>query len=262
VHSGTDQGFYLRRWLTFYVTFCGSPTNQDILLKVLQWSLWMMAHTGELLHNQNKQWISRISEQLSYARYAMRLLGFPMALEAALTNSWALDKSSTVYRVIGKILAYSMAGYYPTEMVAYLQWLAPDAAADGSSATAEPSKKWNIPDTWSHISCFFWFVYVVAELTQCILQWLDLRAKKWCLEKAKKRDNDTTTTVCSSVSELSNQLINIRLQTARNTLYLLPSFYYSFPNWVTRPWLRPYTVSALMWCEAVVSLYQAIWNQT
>ena len=123
----------------------------------------------------------------------------------------------------------------------------------GALATVKSSKKWNCWDT---------VVYVAAELTQCILQWQDLRAKKWSLGEAKKRDNDTATTVCSSVPELNNQLINIQLQTVRNTLYVLPSFYYSFPNWVTQPWLRPYTVSALMWCEAVVNLYQAIWNQT
>ena len=279
VRSGINKAIFLRRWLTFYVKFAGSAGNQDKLLKILQWSLWLMAHTGgassRTSHNVNtiskQQWMSRISDQLSWARYATRLLGFPVAVEAALTDSWTLDKSSPVYRTIGKILAYSMVGYHPTEMVAYLQWQKPapppassSAGFDNQAESAVSTKRWwhAPPATWSYISCRFWLVYIGAELTQCILQWRELRAQKVALEEAKKQDSSGDNTSSSSIPDLNTQLANVQLQTVRNALFLLPCIHWCLPKWDTQPWLRPYTVNALMWGEAVVSLYQAIQNQS
>jgi len=273
VRSGINKAAFLRRWLTFYVKFAGSAGNQDKLLKILQWSLWLMAHTGPSSFSNNvntiskQQWMSRISDQVSWARYVTRLLGFPVAVEAALTDSWTLDKSSPVYRTIGKLLAYSMVGYHPTEMVAYLQWQKPAPPASSSAVAdyqGELKKKWwqAPPATWSYISCRFWLVYIAAELTQCILQWRELRARKLALEEAKKQDSSTAGDKSScSIPDLNAQLANVQLQTVRNALFLLPCIHWSLPKWDTQPWLRPYTVNALMWGEAVVSLYQAIQNQ-
>ena len=275
LRSGINKAAFLRHWLTFYVKFAGTAGNQDKLLKILQWSLWLMAHTGASSRTSSitskQQWMSRISDQLSWARYATRLLGFPVAVEAALTDSWTLDKSSPVYRTIGKILAYSMVGYHPTEMVAYLQWQKPAPPASSSAVfgnqaeSAVSSHKWwqAPPATWSYISCRFWLVYIAAELTQCILQWRELRAQKLALEEVKKQDTSTAgDNSSSSIPDLNAQLANVQLQTARNALFLLPCIHWSLPKWDTQPWLRPYTVNALMWGEAVVSLYQAIQNQS
>lgn len=257
----------VKQFLAFYVRFGGSAGNQDKLLKVLQWSLWLLANTGGRHNHQTQsgRWMGRISDEVSWARYVTRLLGLPVALEAAVSDSWTLDDKKSnnriVYKVIGKILAYSMVAYHPTEMLAYLQWKKPAAAA-ATNGSSKGRRRVVTPERWSCLSCRFWLAYTAAELAQCVLRWRELRARRLRLEQAKKNDDDADDDVgSSSLRGLDAQLADVRLQTARDALFLLPCVHWSLPRWDTKPWLRPATVSALMWAEAVVSLYQAVRNQ-
>ena len=246
-----------QQWLAFYVKFCSSAGSQDKLLKVLQWSLWLLANTTITAGGKkspNQRWMEFLSYEVSWARYVSRLLGFPVALEAAVNDSWALDKSSKLYRTIGRVLSYSMVAYHPLEALAYVQWRKPP-----SNNNDTPKSKWHQPERWSYLSCRFWLAYVAAELVQCILQWRTLQEQKRLLEQSKKKDESITTSV--SVLQLNAQLSNTQLQTVRDALFLLPCLTWSLKNWDTKPLLTTHTVTTLMWAESIVSLYQAIRNQ-
>lgn len=275
----------LQQWLAFYVRFCGSAGNQDKVLKVLQWSLWLLANTTARTARKtpNQHWMGAISDELSWARYVTRLLGLPVAVEAAANDSWTLCSSSSskssrsVYRALGKILSYSMVAYFPLEMLAYLQWKKPAAAA--AAAASSSRSKWHQPERWSYLSCRFWLAYTAAELTQCIWHWRELQQQKRLLEEAKKNDDDDDAQYSSdnhdtsstnnndaaahahSIRALDAQMADARLQAVRDALFLLPCVHWSRSDWDTRPWLRPHAVNALMWAESVVSLYQAVKNQ-
>jgi len=261
----------LSQWLTFYVKFCSSAGNQDKLLKVLQWSLWLLANTTTNNKSPRQRWMGAISDELSWARYVTRLLGLPVAVEAAANDSWTLSTSTThsscssrnnVYRAIGKILSYSMVAYHPLEMLAYLQWKKPAAAT--AAASSSKQSKWHQPERWSYLSCRFWLAYTAAELTQCVLHWRELQKQKHLLEEAKKNDNEnqqSDAVSTTSIRELDAQISNTQLQAVRDALFLLPCLHWSLTDWDTKPWLRPHTVNTLMWAESIVSLYQAVKNQ-
>jgi Peroxisomal biogenesis factor 11 (PEX11) len=246
-----------QQWLPFYVKFCSSAGNQDKLLKVLQWSLWLLANTATTARTSgkkspNQRWMEFLSYEVSWARYVSRLLGFPMALEAAVNDSWTLDKSSKLYRAIGKILSYSMVAYHPLEALAYVQWRKPPPT--NNDTTTPVKSKWHQPERWSYLSCRFWLAYVAAELVQCILQWRTLREQKRLLEQSNNKTEE-------SLAQLNAQLSNTQLQTVRDALFLLPCLTWSLKNWDTKPLLKPHTVTTLMWAESIVCLYQAIRNQ-
>lgn len=216
----------LIRWLRFYVRFLQtSPFHQDRLLKALQWTLWLAStvalDTGK---TRASAALSKLSTELSFARYATRLLELPTAVEAAITGSWTTVSSSrpkfTTW--MGSCLSWSMIGYYPLELAAYVLWMLPS-----NMQTPEVSQK---ASQFSAISCRFWLLYIVADAAQCSV-----------LQNEQKTENGKT---------------HLRLQLLRNALFLLPAIHWSLPNWDTKPWLPSKTVNGLMWVEAMVSLYQ------
>lgn len=259
----------IRNWLTFYSKFCQSSRNQDNLLKLLQWSLWMVSYYYSGKQSRNtyyynasiQKWISKFSDEISWARYVTRLLDFPVAVEAAMNDSWTISakKDSSLtnsYRFLGKVLAYSMVAYHPTEAMAYWLWKKP------SSVTFASTKYQWKAETWSYISCRFWLTYTLAELTQCLLQWRDLHQQKIHLEKIEGTKEDLSTSSefmrTRGLSLNKQQLLQVQLQTIRDALFLLPCIHWSLPKWDAKPWLSPHMVNTLMWCEAVVCMYQAI----
>lgn len=118
------------QWLIFYSKFVSTASNQDKVLKLLQWTLFVASVCVSKLQKSNNEHenngvkrrniasgLSKLYGEISMARYVIRLLGFPTALEAWRTDSWTLDQSRPTYRWIGKILAGSMMLYYPTELL-------------------------------------------------------------------------------------------------------------------------------------------------
>ena len=70
VASSFPEKSRLRQHLQVYLSFSSSATNQDILVKTLQWPLFSLG-------------MYQLACQVSYARYVTRLFGFPAAVDAA-----------------------------------------------------------------------------------------------------------------------------------------------------------------------------------
>jgi hypothetical protein len=291
----------IQQSLAYYVRFTASAAHQDKLLKFLQWSLWIW---GTLLQQQNasssfrssqqslrslalSRWVLKLYGEVSMARYVTRLLGFPHAVEAVVNASWtsASPTSSTststdtqnmlntVYSAIGKVLSWSMVGYHPTELAAYVLWMKPAS----STATAIERREYECryrrrslfpqisswsAETWSYVSCRFWLAYVLAELLQCVVQGCELRSllqEQQC-QTSKEMEilEDTSDDDHTKQAQLQRQLHNVTLQGLRNALFLVPCIQWSLPHWDTRPWLPVSTVNTLMWLESIVCLYQAL----
>ena len=236
-----------------YTLYMQSGLNQDRGLKFLQWTFWLVSRVLQHRHGQRNQTnggnrhalaTRKLYLDLCYARYALRLLGLPAALEAARTSSWTSKavnpKNQPFFDLVGKILAWTMVGYYPTEHMAYVQWMVP--------AYAKNNGKGRSAERWSYISCRFWLAYIVAESAQCLVQWKALR-------QAMKEDNAQEESE-EKRQELALKMKNTKLQLTRNALFLLPCVNWSLPNWDVDPWLPESIVNVLMWLESVVCLYQ------
>lgn len=216
----------LLRWLRFYVRFLQtSPFHQDRLLKALQWTLWLASAVAlDTTNTRASAALSKLSTEISFARYATRLLELPTAIEAAITGSWTTVSVNrpNFTTWMGRGLSWSMIGYYPLELAAYVLWMLPS-----NLQTPEISQK---ASRFSAISCRFWLLYIVADAAQCSV-----------LQKDQQTEDGKT---------------HLRLQLLRNALFLLPAIHWSLPNWDTKPWLPSKAVNGLMWIEAMVSLYQ------
>jgi Peroxisomal biogenesis factor 11 (PEX11) len=276
----------IKDWLALYADFVSKTGNQEILLKLLQWSLWLLgAFTATILSNQEfrnvPHWITKISYDICYARYVTRLLGLPVALEGAMSGSWASssftknENFDRKYQTIGHILAYSMVAYYPAEHVAFFLWMNPNAESFLNLSA----------EVWFYISMRCWLVYLLAESAQCMIKYYELRQHKVSMQKSKKDDiyysqqcskntldfkpnrtdlsngeNNDNTTIDITPIELNDEIYNIIMLLVRNTFYLLPCIHWSMSSWDTNPWLPDLMVNGLMWSEAVLCLYQAIRN--
>mmetsp|Transcript_7756 Transcript_7756/g.10173 ORF Transcript_7756/g.10173 Transcript_7756/m.10173 type:complete len:307 (-) Transcript_7756:270-1190(-) len=235
----------LRQALKSYVKFISLALNQDKGLKFLQYTLWLASKVYKK-DSKGRAGLSTLSLELCMARYATRLVLFPTAVEAVVNGSWASPSKTypRTFKTIGEILAWSMLFYFPAEHVAYLHWKAPKWLAKGRSG-----------GIWSAWSCRGWGAYVVAEIVQNILQWREALQQ----QSEEKEDEIIDNTALANVpnSETLAVLQQIKLQFARNVLFLLPLIQYSLPNWDTDPWLPADFVNFIFWLESVVCLYQA-----
>ena len=185
-------------WLQFYCQFISSPSHQDKILKFLQYTFYMIGQVV-LLHSRRPSppnhpptvapWLEQLYHALTWTRYVLRILQFPVAIDAALHQSWTRsaipnvsssdggsDSSSTsssgrsgcstgshknnsvakrqqIYNVLGRILTYSMVLYYPTELMAYLLWMKPKASTSASAAVTEIPLKSLQPSMTTTLVC-------------------------------------------------------------------------------------------------------------
>jgi Peroxisomal biogenesis factor 11 (PEX11) len=265
-------------YLSFYSEFIAKTKHQEILLKLLQWSLWLVGACIIPSSSSNlllPQWIQKLSYDICYARYVTRLLGLPVALEGAMSGSWAttcsVHKNPTLdrtYQIIGLVLAYSMVVYYPVEHIAFFLWMNPNAETVMNLPAA----------TWFYISMRCWLVYLVAELIQCIIKYHELQRHQYAIRQSKKTDNQnneseetyTTADNCSDIDisndvtpkELNDEMYDVTLLFVRNLFYIAPCFHWSMSTWDSDPLLSDVALNGLMWMEAVICLYQAIHNAT
>jgi hypothetical protein len=252
----------LRRFLKFYVTFVASATHQDQALKVLQWTLWLLSTSCSPSRSQFRSILRKYYLDIGYVRFGTRLLGLPSAIEAVLSGSWAVTNTQNhpgLHRQLGRILATSMLGYYPLEHTAYALWMMPPnstlAYKHQVNRTAERLSAW---------SCRFWLLYIVAETTQCALQWKELRKEQQELLQQKvdgDYDSDDNERIKLRAAALQNAVTNTQLQLSRNALFFLPCIHWALPNWDRDPWLPERFVNSLMWTESVISLYQSVRRQ-
>jgi hypothetical protein len=208
--------------LQAYIKNTSSAGNQDKILKVVQYSLWLLSR---FYSKATRAAFAKLSDEVSWARYVNRFLGFPAAVEAARSGSWGSPKS------IGKLMAWMMVGYYPLEHIAYLGWKTPDICFPNSTESRLGAKA----SAWS---CRFWLGYILVDIVRSTI----------ALSEKEKVDEETSLAVVRTE----------RLQHLRNILYVLPALNWSLPNWDTRPLLKPVVCNTLMWLESVVCLYQGI----
>jgi Peroxisomal biogenesis factor 11 (PEX11) len=298
----TKKHFYgtikttIHGYLTFYADFTAKAKHQEILLKVLQWSLWLigaclLSTTTSFTNNNNNnnttnllpQWMQKLSYDVCYARYVTRLLGLPVALEGAMSGSWATScyknnkknqRLETLYQRIGLLLAYSMVAYYPVEHVAFFLWMNPNAETI-----------LNMPaETWFYISMRCWLLYLIVETVQCVIKCNELQHYKNMMQQSKKTDRKERTRSCGVVvvtlvddnddddsnttdeaytpAELNGEIYNVLLLFIRNLFYIAPCINWSMSTWDTQPLLSDIALNGLMWLESILCLYQAIYNAT
>jgi hypothetical protein len=224
----------ITKFLDRYGSYVSNSWNQDKLLKLLHYSLWMLSRFyAKSPHSQ--QGLSFLNSEILWARYVTRLLGWPTALQGVVANDGA-DK----YRRLGKAMAWSMVLYYPTEALAYVKWKTPQMVAPSYGAEhrlAERASAW---------SCRAWVAYIVLDMIRSVQV---LSASP--VEKGEDEDADVLT---------PKQRTSERLQILRNALFLAPAVHWSLPNWDTQPWLSDTTCKVLLWLEAVVCMGQSISN--
>jgi hypothetical protein len=242
----------LDNFLLDYVKFTSSAVNQERCLKLLQWTLWLFAYL------KKSPGLHKLYLDVSFARYILRVLGFPAALEAARSGSWGTAVSSISGQrnwwvsKFGSIMAYSMMLYYPSEHLAYLGWMAPSVLPRMSSPRTN-----NIlhnANLVSAYSCRCWLVFLVAEMAQTTVKLKDLMDQKRNLIKNERGAED------EALASLQQTIRSQQLQLTRSLLFTVPCIHWSLPRWDSNPWLREWVVNGLMWVESVVSLYQSIMN--
>jgi Peroxisomal biogenesis factor 11 (PEX11) len=270
-----DTRSRLDRFLQGYTKFMGPGIHQDRGLKLLQWSLWMFSYYAT---NDNQKPILRdalkkLYNELSFARYVIRLLQLPTALEAARSGSWSaassLDSHKSIHKILGQVMAWSMIGYYPLEHGAYVQWQAPRLLfpkTGGPSRLAEKLSAW---------SCRFWLAYIVAEMVQCYLKLREESQKLQAIGHQKKTDehsdddddddeedsnNNNQRQITTSAPPNLAAMRSLRLQIVRDCLFAIPALQWALPNWDTDPWLPTPVIHTMMWLESVVCMYQSITN--
>ena len=238
-------GSTLRQHLELYVSFCSSASNQDTLIKTLQWPLFSLGFI-------------QLACQVSYARYVTRLFGLPAALDAVLHNSWNATSNNevynNVYKWLGKILAVSMVLYYPMEHAAFFFWIQSSTVNINDAAYREPVW-WKDGNIWSYNSCRCWFIYVVADLTQCLIQLDELIKKQSQRREIDNKEGRNNTAL------LSSEGIDRLLQLIRNIAMLYPAMYWSMPHSDSsvHPFLSSHSsIYALMAVEALLHLYQTL----
>ena len=229
-----------RSFLENYCRYASSASNQDKLLKVLQYSLLMIARFWLQKRGRRSGALTKLSGEINWARYILRFLGLPAALEAARSGSWA--KSS----VLGKAMAWSMILYYPLEYAAYLRWQAP-----GVLTTSPLYSDKGLAAKASALSCGFWAAYIVLDSARGMITLSNIQSDSkegGVPEDDQERSRD-------------HECRMERLQLVRNACFLLPSVHWSLPKWDTDPWLPADLVNVLMWLESVVCLGQSVVQQ-
>eukprot|EP00529_Nitzschia_sp_RCC80_P020713 CAMPEP_0113505248 /NCGR_PEP_ID=MMETSP0014_2-20120614/35201_1 /TAXON_ID=2857 /ORGANISM="Nitzschia sp." /LENGTH=401 /DNA_ID=CAMNT_0000400519 /DNA_START=113 /DNA_END=1318 /DNA_ORIENTATION=+ /assembly_acc=CAM_ASM_000159 len=338
-----------RQLLAKYLRLMATPSGQDSILKVVQYSLWILsrfylvrrprgsggsaagAAAGAFATETSKS-LASLSGEISWARYVLRFFGLAPSIDGMYTGSWGMtgittiddddsfnkathrdvnssssSSSKTGFRLwwsllegtvtskrLGKILAWTMIGYFPLEHAAYLQWKAPNL------------RGWNIgPSSWRrrnritgrsnntdryqndvcHVdtkpltnygsmlsawSCRFWLAFILLDIIKAgkALRRTQLLEEQRKLETENDQNNYDTKdpggskgdgdVALPSPNELESVAKTQKYAIVRNLLYVLPAIGWSLPKWDTEPWLSDDTMFGLCWLEAVVGFYQQI----
>ena len=281
----------LKSFLLQYIGYIQSPARQEAILKIVQYTLWLLSRFYSKLPIQSDtsasfvESLATLSGELSWGRYIYRFFGLPAALEGAQSGSWAPPDC----KGLGKAMAWTMIAYYPLEHLAYLAWKAPKTR--WIPTTNGVATKWNpfgmnsgetsssgklmtssqIAGKASAWSCRFWFAYLVLDIarsmmalkkvqqtTNTLSSGSDKKAMSMNGGDAKDEQNVAATTEAALAPTERSQIRTERLQIVRNVLYLLPAIHWSMPIWDTDPLLSNDVVNGLCWLEALVGTYQGI----
>ena len=165
-------------FLTLWNEWSSSSLRTDQGLKLLQWSFWAASRLTApgtpipgYRGNFNRRYLNpelspalrKCYEKLSLVRYCLRLYGLPSSIEAVRSGSWSAGWEDPRIHKLGKIMAWSMALYYPFEHVAFTGWVVPKF-----------SRQFVDENRWSAISCRFWSIYIVSDFASSVLKLKEL----------------------------------------------------------------------------------------
>ena len=268
----------LKCFLSSYLRFIQSPHRQDSILKIAQYSLWLLSkfYGNKVTRNNTSLRVAdslvKLSSEISWARYVNRFFGLPGIINDLDSRNWASDNSC---KRLGQAMTWTMIFFYPLEHMAYISWKAPHLLFRGrvggycssSSHLASRASAW---------SCRFWLSYLVLDIFRCMLSLREKPRQPSELKLARSRSDDDSHKlkngeICkegpkqdeASSSSSKNNVVSVRtehLQIVRNILYVLPAIQWSLPNWDTQPCLPGDLVNGLCWLESVVGLYQGVHN--
>ena len=187
-------------FLTFWNDWSASSLRSDQGLKLLQWSFWGLSRLTALgppmpgyrgnfnrryVHPELSPALRKMYFDLSLVRYALRLYGFPSSIEAIRSGSWSAGWEDPRVHKLGKVMAWSMAFYYPFEHVAFTGWVVPKLV-----------KPYIYEERWSAISCRFWLTYIVADLASSVLKLKELAKQKETIARDLQDGAITKLEVC------------------------------------------------------------------
>ena len=234
----TPKARLVDRFLQGYAHYTSSAFNQDVGLKVLQYSLWMIGRFYFSKHSVEQQSLQALSFDVSWTRYVNRIFGWPAAIEAARSGSWGKG-------LWGRAMAWAMIGYYPLDHLAFVKWKAPNLIKFKVPGVEEK----RLACKASAWSCRFWFLYILFDLLRSTDKLQDLKQQ----ESTKEGDSQ-------HFQDWNKAQRYERLQILRNVLFTLPCLHFSLPNWDMEPWLSDDLVNTLLWLESIVCLYQGVQN--
>jgi hypothetical protein len=180
-----------------YTRWASSSYNTDKGIKLIAYLTWLLSRlTTPISSSSDASCISitsndnlaaglrKIYSEMMMVRYALRLFGLPMSLEAVRTGSWYSGWKDRYIVLLGKIMSWAMVFYYPYEHAAYFHWIAPKLVkADAERCTA--------------ISCRFWLAYVCADLASSVLKIKELILRRNDLQKSLS-ENEVSSTYSTS----------------------------------------------------------------
>mmetsp|Transcript_17139 Transcript_17139/g.32431 ORF Transcript_17139/g.32431 Transcript_17139/m.32431 type:complete len:245 (-) Transcript_17139:69-803(-) len=237
------------QFLSLYCKWTSSSTYTERGIKMLQWTTWLVSRITKGKYEDVSSSLRKLYTELSMMRYVLRLYGFPTAIEGIRSGSWAggpwEDKR---IRKLGKIMAWSMAAYYPLEHLAWAKWTMPKLM---------PKIDANRFSAWS---CRCWSVYIVAEL---LCSWLKIKEleKRLCILKEGSVQNNRILEDGEKSNENSVILHSIymnKLQILRDVFFAAPCINWSMNQWATNPWLSEAWCNGLSFAEAVVCIHQSL----
>ena len=176
--SSSNLSRKLDDFLTLWNEWSSSSLRTDQGLKLLQWSFWAASRLTApgtpipgYRGNFNRRYLNpelspalrKCYESLSLVRYCLRLYGLPSSIEAVRSGSWSAGWEDPRIHKLGKIMAWSMALYYPFEHVAFTGWVVPKF-----------SRQFVDENRWSAISCRFWSIYIVSDFASSVLKLKEL----------------------------------------------------------------------------------------
>ena len=257
----------LKSFLSRYVQFTQSPHRQDSILKTVQYSLWLLSKFYR--NPKTRDALLKLQGEIRWTRYLLRFFGFPAAIDALdMKSSWASGDTSNK---LGRIMSWTMIGYYPLEHLSYLFYKAPSirwlpivspltlqrpnptatCPKDGRYSSAQLASK---ASAWS---CRFWLAWIVLDIIRCTLELRETRQ----IEENTSDSNDDTDSKGETEPPKNQRTIAFtpkHMRILRDALYVLPTITWSLPKWDTDPLLSGDAVNAFCWLESVLGLYQGV----
>uniref|UniRef100_A0A7S4RWV5 Uncharacterized protein n=1 Tax=Ditylum brightwellii TaxID=49249 RepID=A0A7S4RWV5_9STRA len=242
----------LDSFLQASVTFASNSYLTDRGIKLLTYTLWLLSRLTER-YQKNPELspgLRKMYGDLSMVRYALRLYGLPVSIEDIRTGgSWKGWDDARIH-FLGKIMAWSMAFYYPLEHIAYGGFVVPKLIrVDTEKYTA--------------YSCRAWLIFVLSDLVSTFFKLKELRKRRDVLLKSRELgDGDTARPTEEEIQkkehDINKQIKLSRIHVARCVFFVPQVVHWSYSKWARDPLFSENVVNGCALTEAIICFYQAL----